>query len=73
MIFIIIKSGELLYEFLQKLLQCDAPYHGHPTNFFYKLANQDIFLGLVHKIQHMFSIIRRCVTCLLDFARRRDH
>ena len=54
-------------------LQCDAPYRGHPTNFFYKLANQDIFL-LVHKIQNdMFSIIRCCVTCLLDLARRHDH
>ena len=21
-------------------LQCDAPYRGHPTNIFYKLANQ---------------------------------
>ena len=45
-----------------RLLQCDAPYRAHPTNFFYKLANQDIFL-LVHKIQNdMFSIIRCCVT-----------
>ena len=24
------------------ILQCDMPYHGHPTNFFYKLANQDV-------------------------------
>ena len=23
-----------------KNLQCDAPYRGHPTNIFYKLANQ---------------------------------
>ena len=22
-----------------ELLQCDAPYRGHPTNIFYKLAN----------------------------------
>ena len=22
------------------VLQCDAPYRGHPTNIFYKLANQ---------------------------------
>ena len=27
-----------------------VPYSGHPTNVFYKLANEDIFL-LVHKIQ----------------------
>ena len=47
-------------------------YRGHPTNFFGKLANQDIFL-LVHKIQNDMSSIIRCrVTCLLDFARRRD-
>ena len=41
-----------------------------PTNFFSKLANQDIFL-LFHKIQNnMFSITHCCVTCLLDFARK---
>ena len=27
-------------ETLLKHLQCDVPYRGHPTNIFYKLANQ---------------------------------
>ena len=27
-------------------LHCDAPYHDHPTNFFYKLANQDMQIWL---------------------------
>ena len=29
-----------------RVVQCDAPYCGHPTNFFYKLANQDTRIGL---------------------------
>ena len=29
------------------MLQCDAPYCGHPTNFFYKLANQDMGIWLM--------------------------
>ena len=28
------------------ILQCDAPYRGHPTNFSYKLANQDTRIWL---------------------------
>ena len=29
-----------------QILQCDAPYRGQPTNFFYKLANQDTRIWL---------------------------
>ena len=33
------------FEFFQ-VLQCDAPYRGHPKNLFYKLANQDTRISL---------------------------
>ena len=35
----ILKKSEEVFE--QVILQCDAPYCGHPTTFFDKLANWD--------------------------------
>ena len=35
-------SLSLLAASSYQVLQCDAPYHGYPTNFFYELANQDM-------------------------------
>ena len=40
----------------REILQCGAPYRGHPTNF---------FLQVSHKIQNdMFSIIPDWLTCI---------
>ena len=41
---IFIFSFKLLNVYFSNLLRCDTPYRGHPTNFFYKLADRDTWI-----------------------------